>query len=693
MSTREPLPGFDDRAPRGRYCDLILTGGVTSSIAYPPAIFALAMAYRFNSIGGASSGAGAAALAAAAEYRRRHGSSDGFRIMLERAASVAEDVDGKTRLAWLFQPEKENKRLFDALLPGFAKPSGKLTALVRGVLFAYAKSWAVVAIAIVLALIWFGALIWAGQHLARPFAFLIGASATLLCLVIILGAVFVLAARDVGRLVRHDYGLCSGTRSGAAPSPPFTDWLHSLIQEIAGRKAGDRPLTFADLAAAPGSPRETLNDPNPVGVASINLQMFTANVTHGRPYVFPQNEGEEDDRELYFRLSEMRWLFPPDVVRAMEVDPVTGQPNEYRGPARPAPPRAKAFPSSGFHRLWSLLMGKSPVVGSRDEPMYRLPTKHLPILVAARMSISFPVLFSAVPLWILDKRDRQNHVFRRCLFCDGGICSNFPIHLFDSPIPSWPTFGISLHEIPTSKERPPESPSSSPTQEQEDYYGDVWLPKNHLELGEDHWNEFETEPEPIERLYGFFSALASTTINWSDATLARLPGVRERVVQVGLRSGIGGLNILMEEQDIRGLADLGRVAALKLIRRYAFPVARRSGELSDGWNEHRWVRLNVMRDSLARSLAGLTWAASQPGSGKPLRDLIRQAIDEPILKKDKDEAVPATDNDSQLLAAQAAALEGVLDALMQAERALNRPTVGQPYKPLPRPVMRVRPPL
>jgi hypothetical protein len=141
------------------------------------------------------------------------------------------------------------------------------------------------------------------------------------------------------------------------------------------------------------------------------------------------------------------------------------------------------------------------------------------------------------------------------------------------------------------------------------------------------------------------------------------------------------------------LADLGRVAALKLIRRYAFPVARSSGELSDGWNEHRWVRLNVMRDSLARSLAGLTWAASQPGSGKPLRDLIRQAIDEPILKKDKDEAVPATDNDSQLLAAQAAALEGVLDALMQAERALNRPTVGQPYKPLPRPVMRVRPPL
>ncbi len=101
--------------------------------------------------------------------------------------------------------------------------------------------------------------------------------------------------------------------------------------------------------------------------------------------------------------------------------------------------------------------------------------------------------------------------------------------------------------------------------------GVVWLPKNHLERGEDQWNEFETEPEPIERLSGFFSALASTTINWSDATLARLPGVRERVARVGLRSGIGGLNILMTEEEIRGLADLGRVAALKLLKRYALP--------------------------------------------------------------------------------------------------------------------------
>ena len=91
------LPAFEDRAPPDRFCDLVLTGGVTSSIAYPALLLTLAGSFRFHSIGGSSSGAGAAALAAAAEYRRRHGSTAGFHRLLERMAEVREWVDDAWR--------------------------------------------------------------------------------------------------------------------------------------------------------------------------------------------------------------------------------------------------------------------------------------------------------------------------------------------------------------------------------------------------------------------------------------------------------------------------------------------------------------------------------------------------------------------------------------------------------------------
>jgi hypothetical protein len=64
------------------------------------------------------------------------------------------------------------------------------------------------------------------------------------------------------------------------------------------------------------------------------------------------------------------------------------------------------------------------------------------------MSLSFPILLSAVPLYAYDQEAecefREQHPPARCWFSDGGICSNFPMHFFDSPLPRWPTFGITL---------------------------------------------------------------------------------------------------------------------------------------------------------------------------------------------------------------------------------------------------------
>jgi NTE family protein len=59
-----------------------------------------------------------------------------------------------------------------------------------------------------------------------------------------------------------------------------------------------------------------------------------------------------------------------------------------------------------------------------------------PIVDAVRMSMSYPFLFTPV---VLHRQGRPVYVV------DGGLLSNFPIWLFDSPHPKRPTWGFRLH--------------------------------------------------------------------------------------------------------------------------------------------------------------------------------------------------------------------------------------------------------
>jgi len=59
-----------------------------------------------------------------------------------------------------------------------------------------------------------------------------------------------------------------------------------------------------------------------------------------------------------------------------------------------------------------------------------------PVVDAVRMSMSYPFLFSPVTIY----RGGQPHYI-----VDGGLLSNFPIWLFDSPHPKRPTWGFRLH--------------------------------------------------------------------------------------------------------------------------------------------------------------------------------------------------------------------------------------------------------
>jgi NTE family protein len=59
-----------------------------------------------------------------------------------------------------------------------------------------------------------------------------------------------------------------------------------------------------------------------------------------------------------------------------------------------------------------------------------------PIVDAVRMSMSYPFLFTPV---VLRRKGRPVYIV------DGGLLSNFPIWLFDSPHPKRPTWGFRLH--------------------------------------------------------------------------------------------------------------------------------------------------------------------------------------------------------------------------------------------------------
>jgi NTE family protein len=68
---------------------------------------------------------------------------------------------------------------------------------------------------------------------------------------------------------------------------------------------------------------------------------------------------------------------------------------------------------------------------------YGQPPEDLEVALAVRMSMSIPYFFK--PVTLKDAQGRPSYVV------DGGLLSNFPIELFDSPgVPEWPTFGFAL---------------------------------------------------------------------------------------------------------------------------------------------------------------------------------------------------------------------------------------------------------
>jgi hypothetical protein len=288
---------------------------------------------------------------------------------------------------------------------------------------------------------------------------------------------------------------------------------------------------------------------------SIDLRMVTTNLTQGRLYGLPL---DDDTSRLFFRINELRPFFPPEVIQHLET-----------------------------HSKWANL--------EECTDLRELPKGDLPVVVAARLSLSFPVLFSAVPLWAIERRPNQPERPGKCLFSDGGICSNFPIHMFDAAIPQWPTFGISLESA--------DGPS-------------VWLPECDPEGLEEVWN-------PGVSLKDFVASILNSATNWNDNASARMPGVRDRVVRLFLGQSQSGLNLRLSGPRIMDLAGRhGLPGGEALVRRF---IGHSGTEPSGGWREHRWIRFNTLLVALRERVAALTAAAERADYSTPMSRQIVEA--------------------------------------------------------------------
>lgn len=479
------------------YCDLVMKGGITSGVVYPAAVYSLHDKHKFRSIGGASAGAIAAAATAAAELGRETG---GF----EKLNGLSTELTREGFLQGLFQPAKPMQASFDLLFALQRKKGrGQKLTLVASTLLRRFLIWGVVAAAVAVGYFLLMVSRFDGSAGRADWT---GWALLALPLVIALsvGVVAGLALRLIRiatvHLPENMFGMCSGMPTGKGDA--LTPWLYEKIQDCAGWDI-TQPVTFSDLKER-----------------GITLQMMTTDLAEARPLRVPIEIG----RDYLFSLEEFAELFPePVIAHLREVCPVEAQ-------------------ADGDH-----------------PELRRFPSGDLPVIVATRMSLSFPVLLSGVPLWT-----ERNGIYVKHWFSDGGIGSNFPIHFFDAWLPTRPTFGLNF--VSDGSATDPDAIS----------YG-------HRTGGR----------VKIETLFSFLHRILETMQNWRDKVQAELPGFSDRIQDIPLGPGEGGMNLSMDPETVQRLVRKGHRAGEVLQEGFA-----------KEWHAHRLRRYQSLMHQMQINLLG-----------------------------------------------------------------------------------------
>ena len=659
-------------------CDLVMKGGITSGIIYPKLISVLASKYRFKNIGGTSAGAIAAGACAAAEYGRRHGNATAFEKLdgLPKTLSDPTAPTGRSRLFTLFQPTAALRRHFGVLVgtlntdtptklrrvllgllrmhwllvvAGLALGSVVLSPI-AGSLCPQASFPMTVALALlVLLLVLVGPLVVAatprgpvgslrwGVVIALvlvPMAvfWLSGCSAPDVGLagyglameflaVLLIGTLLVAVAwRFVSTLLtglhKNGYGICSGLTSppGSAVTG-LTDWLTGYFDELAGLPPGRHPLTFGDLW---GKTDKKLDSPR-----DINLEVMTTAVSQSMGYSIPFRDGTQ---RFYYDPSEWERYFPKSVM-------------DWLGRAEDAWPQGDSKEP---------LRPGERIVSAGGVVLRALPrAADLPVVVAIRMSLSFPILLSAVPLYSVDwtrtethKKDKEIDALakrgdtttkidieaKRVWFSDGGISSNMPLHFFDALLPEHPSFAINL------KSQHPDYPIVD-LKDPKNAGGRIYLAIDNNAGRVRYW-EAPDDQTAAGGLAGFLFGIVNTMQNWRDELLFPYPGFRDRIVQISQRPDEGGLNLDMPKPTIDNLAGAGAMAAQRLIERF-YPA---DGNEAAGWINHQQVRLRTFLGTMQPAAAHMN-SSLESGLWRtraqivPFKNAAQRALSDAFLEK------------------------------------------------------------
>ncbi|ACU39684.1 patatin-like phospholipase family protein [Actinosynnema mirum] len=558
---------YGDYEDFDRCCDLTMRGGATSGIVYPLAVVELSKHYRFRSLGGASAGAIGASFAAAAERGRDSGGFDRL------ADTVTWFASGRQRLAQLFQPTRATRKLYRLVTATMQsrETTGRSAAVslvfaLLGAIGPRAKAALAAALLVWLAgpALWFGAVAWPGFPTWGLAAVVVVAAVTVPWVAVkalptgrgplpARIGLLLLAAVPLYPIVprlRVDWAvLASAATAGVVWLVLGFGLASAVVLIYAGgvrRFVRERAVSIG-FGLVPGTggyraswwdrrcgmPKST--DVPPLsdwladsldhlsGVRGLrfsdlttNLVLMSTDVSEGRPCRLPFT-------------SDDRWLFCADclagVLPARVVDLLGDEgADDKRCPLHPA-------------------------------TALRVLPADLPVALAVRMSIPMPGLISAVPLVRAEPEPRVHW------FSDGGITSNFPIHFFDTLLPRWPTFGLTLQGYPAPGVQ------------------DVWLPEQDASQEGRPWRS-------VTGAVGFAQAVLDTALGWRDAMQSALPGFRGRIAHVRLRGGEGGTNLFMRPETIRALAERGRVAGELLRTRFTQEGGERTAR-------YRWIRMRI----------------------------------------------------------------------------------------------------